>query len=438
MCRQINRDSHTEFTRLLDIQKIFYVSIDPDTTFTKDTLEQFERKSAEHTEAAGICPLLSTGFYKYDVESYTQGIPLKDGAIDWAQYITEIESEAGAALKEQLSREPLAYTKHPLTDRNFLTCSVDEIADSLEEAQNLVNWLLAKCAILPASGRRLADGLLKARLKKFEGEFQSFKRNPGASRAFVSQFHTWINQLKTNPALIDADRSMHIEKFKEALAKINQVKTISFTDLLYPTEPVMFVSLYQKDILDFSSLLQDESKPFGSVAGTMEGPKLVIKLKQLWKQQLSLKTQAQQAAAKASKQRLQARGFYSSMDFSYTTATPQRNKDAATASVQRSQRRLPRTTKDLSQKLKEHKDDFHQTLESVLGGQPQSVFGRSFSDMIESRITLAIDRDEKQRFSLATQECLPSQRAIDDLLTRTRQTARDEIIQSLLEAMQPR
>lgn len=202
----------------------------------------------------------------------------------------------------------------------------------------------------------------------------------------------------------------------------------------------MFVSLFQRNVLDFSSLLNGRSKPFGEEAGSNEGPKLVIKLKQLWKQQLSLKTKEQSLAAKAGKQRLEATGFHSSIDFSSTTETPQSNKNAAAKSVQKQRSPLPDTKTNFYNLLKTPKTrkEFGKTLENAFSHQPQSAFRSHFGEQIDTRIVLTIDQDEKKRFSIATQQCLPPLEDIDKVLQRNKEVAKNEIIQSLIAATQPR
>lgn len=389
------------------VSRIFYVTIDPDTSFTPDVLQTFEQAESAKT----VSSLVNTGFYNFNlteadlVQSLKpQGTPSTQH-LNWGDFLALTDCFCSQTIKKELSTYSIKYTKH-------------KYHKPLEIVKRIQNRQKADAISLLEDNYALLNHIIDTR-KQGNPRWDPAKWNTHNKilQGFIETLKTSAQLPRQYNTLLDEiDREVQREQW--LTPKLNQEKTIYGAEILYPTECVLFATLWQQipvtpppkskrggqpqhPVLSFAEELLNplnHLQPFKSGA-SQEGPKLVNTMRALWRDKLKEKKDEAREKIYNYKKTMQdaGRSFYSSLSFKYTTQMPERFQiPSATLTT------LPMTQAELNVCLSDStkRQALKDKLKVVFSRQPQSLFSEHFLEHTLGRL--------EHRFSASTKAYIES------------------------------
>lgn len=373
---QVNTQTYNQM-RSKKLTKIFYLTVDADTCLTPEIIEKVEEQ-----ETKRVSPFVLCGFYEFDLQGIPTNLINPDGSLNWRGFLAKLDAQKSPIVRKDLSKLSKSYLKHPYTSgaRSKELCQencytlrgiafehYDEGSQEIYRLAKLFNQL----AIKPSS-------INPQQLNKAENKFKSHLKQ-------VNE-----DEKQGHPPL-------HFPESK--LLKINKVKQIFGSSLLYPAEPLLFVTLFQQTSmgdLDFQDLiLKKNFKEMWGVEGHQEGVVLVANIKELWRQM-----KEQQPALRHAVERNPRK--YVDFTFDYKTTLPPRCLNISEESLSY----LPQNVVDLYEALSfpESRKYLADCVKLLFRGRSQTAFSKNLYEHAQTRLYVqnGINPDRRNQFSLKT------------------------------------
>lgn len=277
--------------------KVFYVTLDPDTQLTPQIMKEFELK-----ERSRFSPFVICGFYHFESDNLNSQLVQEDGSLNWSGFLARADADGSAMVKKTIAELTISQTKYPYT----FSVDTSRYRGNLESLKSLFpkNGQLQDLAInnlkfdLKNTMRSPSDKRLKEMLKKQEDDL-------------AARLHKLTLKEKTQP----------LTPAENKVLKLNHKRSIPASIMLYPPEPLLFMSLFQKKgplVCDLHALIHNKNLTNLSGEGpTQEGVALVANIKALWRQ-VKREVPELKKYAEPSKKK------YVDFTFEYATAMPER------------------------------------------------------------------------------------------------------------------
>ena len=224
-----------------NITNIFYLALDPDTQIDADVFKKVEETTS--IDLVTPPPLVVAGHYKFSINEDLE-IDTFGNISNWEGYLATNESQYSMKLKEKITRMEFVIP------RSKYKC-IQNIENAINENYNIT---------------------LQESLKKEE---LSLKK---AYSLLLGSAQSSLDKIKE-------------EEEKIGLDKLKDIETFDGSWILYPPEPAIFISLFQKnksttyDLYDFLTKHFANKKVilWGSHSHTEEGETMVATVYQIWK-----------------------------------------------------------------------------------------------------------------------------------------------------------
>lgn len=254
-------DESMEFYSMLiskdKVNRVFLVNLDPDTRVGKNVFEKIEGSLSETSQDIKKEPLVIGGVYKFKLPALSDlksSDFIDGGVVKWDKLLPLAETEIDLVSKSVISEEIFEFVKFPYEfdktkiDKEMIKSNVDSIENSIKELE---------------SGKIHLDGkedMLK-NLSKLKMLWKDFS---GKKNEIVS-----------------------LEKLEKEVKSCLEIKhRVKGSQILYPPEPLLFVSLYKggeggHDLV--AGLKKEKVKLWGDYSHTQEGETLVATVRRVWR-----------------------------------------------------------------------------------------------------------------------------------------------------------
>lgn len=286
--RQVIEEAKTH-----DNASVKFLALDGDSDLPLEELEKLETLWNQDTHMEGndvhLSPLITSGFYQFRFKEEDEQLVKSDGTLNWGFYLATIENRIDLESKQLISKEnlvvPLKYKKFELPQED------DSISN--ESMLNHVSTLQTNLILLDRVNLGTLD--VNAQKKQLLIHYCDFL-------ALIPAFK---EACKENGAEGEISRLLLREQLTKSLREIEKIEQafdaqkISFNfelsgeQILYPSENVMFVSLYDKigerqfNLFEEISVSQQEGakkvhRLWGDDVGREEGENIAAQMRKFW------------------------------------------------------------------------------------------------------------------------------------------------------------
>ena len=262
--------------------------------WNKETYVAQEGSSPQGYDSVHLPPVITSGFYQFDFDPENSKLVSPNGALNWGMYLATIENKMDVETKKLLG------------------------------AKKFNSQLLYRKLSLPVENKDISADYILTRMPKFQKNLFVLDKqsSPTIPEFDLLKIHFCdILSLKDaykealtdqSPEGVYAANIIHerlvstlreIEKIESTIDKIEELNykfSVAGQQILYPTESVMFVSLFDKikdrefnlfEKINASAQATDKKtrKLWGNDVGREEGENIVSQMRKFWESTLSEK-----------------------------------------------------------------------------------------------------------------------------------------------------
>ncbi len=237
------------------IENIFYLTIDPDSDVSSNVFERVENETIDK-----IAPLVIFGTYQFNIDE--PNLIRDDNTLNWEGFLSSKEAIYDKNFKKEISKNVFSFVKFPYV--YFKDINKKSLNEELD--RNLVS--------LKNILERNVSGKIKL-------------SDEGMSK--IVYLINVYNKVIQEASISTAYEQEIIAFEKEIEEYLNIPRSVTGASILYPAEPVLFITLFQRvhgkeyDLKQLVDKARPEKPLWGVYSHTEEGETMVSTLRNIWR-----------------------------------------------------------------------------------------------------------------------------------------------------------
>lgn len=361
-----------ELLKKRNSERIYFLSIDPDSQFTPSVLEQFEAKEEARQ---GPSPHVICGSFDFNYPNISRNLILEENFLNWEGFLCSFAYKSAQALRLDLAQMTLDMGTYPI---DYKPQTGEALVQNLKTLTKLQQKLKGDKYWLGFIIFAIRDHIAAnyPQFLKFVGSKVVISK--GKNKEYEKKHEEQLQNLafKVQNCINKKNPTDDERKF----AAINGIKAAPSSMFLYPAEPVFFATMSQVirgstvSIYDFIRSKQI-TQLFGNQADN-EGLSFMVNISKVWKEMVRNKPALKGSFPKNGKKKVD-------FTFSYVTEAPVRCLDIH----QNNRKNLPYTLDELEMMLVTNEKELRAAIKEVLIFRKLSPFGGMYIPQAVIRAT---------------------------------------------------
>ena len=354
-----------EVLRRKNSDRIYFLSIDPDSKFTSSVLEEFEAKEEARQ---GPSPHVICGSFDFDYPNISRKLIAEEGGLNWEGFLSSFAYRAAQALRLDLAQMTLAIGTYPI---DYQPQSGEDLVQNLKTLSKIQHKLQGDkfwIGFVISSIRNHIAASFPQYLSLVDGKVTISK---GKNKEYEKKHDEQLQSLAVK--VKNCFNKKNPSKDELRFAAINGKKAIWTSMFLYPAEPIFFATMSQV-IRGATVSMYDfiRSKHITNLFGNHtdnEGLSFMVNLSKVWKEMVRNNPSLKGSFPKNAKKKVD-------FTFKYVTEAPARCVEIHPYNRQN----LPYSLDELEIMLATGQNELRDAIKEVLVFRKLSPFGQMFID----------------------------------------------------------